>query len=1027
MPFKKLSDYELEQECKSCHTRLKSMLEEAGFKNNAMELKYMSSYKNDNKNELRYYDIDRYNKSCIEESLKIIHFNARRISKNRGNLVAYMALFDKSPDIILLSEIGHDGDHYLQFTFPDYLVDYVDIPKSNKYGGVAILLKKGIFENYVILDHLKIKMTCGCQKCQVENIWLELFKNGRKYTIGCIYRHPNGDVKHFQQKLNYTLSKIPNENTCVAAGDINIDILKYQRENVIDYITQYMANGFIPVITLPTRVTLNTKTIIDHLFIKFPLKLSDTKFLGGVLSGEVTDHLPIFLNIYNEKRKNPKSRPLVRIYSERNYQKFNQELQSLDWERILEIYENTDEKYECFIKNFLSCFEKSFPLKRLSKKRNKDKKWITSAIRVSIRHKERLYNKQIKKPTLQNKETYKSYNKVLSQCIEKAEEFYYTSIIANNKNSATKMWQTVGSILNPEKTKKRCTITKLIYEDKEVFTSKDIANSFNDFFCNIGKKLASSIKTDQNFHEYLGTPNPHTLFLRPITANEITKEIHSLQLKKSPGHDNITSKLLKSCHMQIINPLSLIFNHSIETAVYPTQMKLAKVLALYKKQERYLPENYRPISLLSCLDKIFEKLLYSRFINFFTKHQLLILQQYGFLKDHSTLLALINHIDPIKKYLDQKEYVLAIYLDLKKAFDTVDPKILFKKLYHYGIRGHSLKLIQSYFTDRTQYTLVNNTASNIMNIDMGVPQGSVLGPLFFLIYINDIINCLNNEEATLISDDSTAIVHDKNLSILKRKGEVCIENLDKWLKANRLTLSLEKTIFMIYHSKKKKISGEYDQLKFGHNTIKRVSHVKYLGMILDDTFSWDLHVQYVCNSISRYFGIFYNIRKLIPHNLKKLLYFSFIHSKITYGIELYGTCSSTLLNKIQTLQNKLLKVLYIRPYRTNSSVLHHELGLLKIIDIFKVSILKFVFKVLNKEIIKQFFNYFETRERLHDHDTRHKKLLHVKDYNTNFGITRIAIKGAFLWNQYASDKKIRSLYMLKRAMKIRFLDLYVQN
>ena len=803
LPFRTLTDYDLVQENENISDRINTVLEERGFKDYIKNLRGFTDI-DDNNNGLKYYTSDTYNQSFFpNKSLKIMHFNVRRLSANRGHLLAYLSGFSKPPDIILLSEIGDDGNNYLSTTFPNYETQYYDLPITNKYGGVAILPRKNLFTNINEQNNLKIELNCGCQNCHCENIWLELHQGDKKFLIGCLYRHNNGVIGHFQNKLNETLSKINNNSICITAGDINIDLLNHQKRDINEYMMQYVSNGFIPQILLPTRITPYSSTLIDHLFIRMPPKLIDVKYNAGILVGDVTDHFPLFLNI-NENIPRKQNRPYTRIYSEKNFATFNLKLQALDWNSLFIETMNTDEMYECFTSIFTNCFEQSFPLKMVSKKRFKDKKWITTGLRVSIRHKERLYNKKIKKPTMSNIQNYKLYNKKLSQCITKAQDMYYIEIIGKNKDSAINMWKTVGSILNPNNQKKKCSINKLIIEEEELTDKFDITNAFNNFFCTVGEKLAAKIKSNTNFENYLDSPNPHSIYISPIDPNEITREIKLLKPHKSPGHDNISAKLLQSCYPNIITPLTKIFNDSIQTAIYPSKMKLAKVLSLYKKSERYLPENYRPISLLSILDKIYEKLLYSRFIKFIEKYNLLILQQFGFLKFHSTTLALIDHIDKIKEYLDKGEYVLAIYLDLKKAFDTVDPSILFHKLAHYGFRGHALKLIQSYFKDRRQYTIVNNIKSNILNINMGVPQGSVLGPLFFLIYINDIIKCINEEKMTLFADDTTAVMHDNNLDNLLQKGKTCLTKLDEWLKANKLSLHYGKTVFMIYHSKRKK-------------------------------------------------------------------------------------------------------------------------------------------------------------------------------------------------------------------------------
>ena len=1023
LPFRHLTDFQLQMELESSQLQIKNMLSENGFTEYMQGIKSTYLFDNENGIECRYYDTDEYNISATGFTVRFLHVNIRRLAKNRGHLLAYLSLFKHMPDIIMLSEIGRDGNRYLKFTLPDYDY-YYETPLVNAYGGVAILVRKGITQVSEI-SHLKLNMTCKCSACELENIWLDLSIGTEHYIISCIYRHPNGNVKHFQQELNKSLEKIPSQHICIVAGDLNIDLLKYDNTDVNEYMTQLLSYGFIPKITLPTRITASSKTLIDHIFIKLPLKKVEYSCKAGILYYDVTDHLPVFINLGNCPKTKNTERPLIRIYSERNCQNFKEQLGDINWENTLNQYNSTHDKYDYFVSTFINCFNKSFPLVRISRKRFKDKKWITPPIKGSIRHKERLHKKMLESPNQRNKDAYKRYNHKLSQCITQAEKYYYLRILQANKQSAIKMWKTVGSILNPSKVMKHSNITKLLIDNIELNSDSDISTAFNNFFCTIGEKLRNKIPDKGSFMKHMGPKLQQSIYLTPITENELTKEIKLLNPNKSPGQDNISSKLLLSCYQNIITPLVHILNHSIQTATYPSQMKLAKVLALYKKKERHYPENYRPISLLSCLDNIYEKLLYKRFINFLNKYQILILQQYGFLKDHSTTLALISHIDKIKEYLDKGEYVLGIYLDLKKAFDTVDPHILLCKLEHYGFRGHVLNLIKSYFEGRKQYTVVNNTASCIREINIGVPQGSVLGPLFFLLYINDIVRCLKDEDATLFADDTSTLMHNKDLNILKIKGEHCLFNLNEWLLANKLTLSQEKTVFMIYHSQRKTIGKEYDQLSAGNICIKRVSNVCYLGMTIDECLKWDLHVQSLCNCLTKYFNIFYNIRSIVPTNLKRLLYFAFVHSKISYGIELYGSCRPTLLSKIQVMQNKLLKVLYHKHPRTNTDTLHHELKLLKVQDIFNLSLLKFVYKVQNNEIIRQFHNYFHPRHTIHSHNTRNRNQIITQRPKTSFGVTMIANQAANLWNlNVTAEDKFRSIHVFKRVMISKLMQRY---
>ena len=651
---------------------------------------------------------------------------------------------------------------------------------------------------------------------------------------------------------------------------------------------------------------------------------------------------------------------------------------------------------------------------------------MTHALKTSIRHKNRLYKKKIQHPTIHNINKFKDYNKILAVSIKQAEELYYQKLFNDTKDSSIKMWRTLGSIINPTKTQKKHKITKLIINDETINDSKEISNQINKYFCTIGSKLANDLPNGKSFHSYLENKITQTMFLSPIEESEITNEIRKLNERKSPGPDNISPKILKACEPELRKPITEVFNYSFETATYPSKLKIAKVLALYKKSSKFLPENYRPISLLSCLDKIFEKLIHKRLMIFINKYKILILEQYGFLKNHSTMSALIDVIDTVRMYVDQGEFALSIFLDLKKAFDTVNHDILLSKLEHYGFRGHINKFIGSYLNNRKQFTVVNGANSDIMHISTGVPQGSVLGPLFFLLYINDIVKCLTHAKATLFADDTSLLVHHKDIKILKQQAELDLKNVYDWLVANKLSLSWEKTNFIIFHTHKKKVLVEQvRELKVYDYSIKRVNCVKYLGMHIDDQLKWDQHVNNLCITLTKNFHIFYSLREILNPNLKRQLYFSMVYSRIIYGIVIYGACRSSLLKKIQVLQNKLLKVLFKMPFRTDTTKMHLDLDILKVHDIYRYQIKKFVYESLNESCIVQFHKYYRYNNAIHDQNTRQQNELYKPRIKTNYGKSSLRYYGVVLWNRV--DIKIRrstTLDSFKGALRQTIIDSY---
>ena len=338
------------------------------------------------------------------------------------------------------------------------------------------------------------------------------------------------------------------------------------------------------------------------------------------------------------------------------------------------------------------------------------------------------------------------------------------------------IWKTLCPIINPKAGLKSTSINKLLIDGKFIKDNNNISDAVNNHFCTIGEVLKSELPDwGGRYKEYLPARVMNSFLIEPICNDDVGLEIRHLNPKKTPGPDCIGGKLIQLCPDIFSNNLTKNYNRAIQTGVHPHAMKLAQVIALYKKGARYDPNNYRPISLLSIFDKIFEKILCKRLISSLERNKILHCHQYGFRKFYSTLLALIEVTDLIKRFLDEKQYVIGIFIDFRKAFDTVNHDILLDKLECYGIRGHADKFLRSYLTNRRQYTLVNGIKSNCGNVNCGVPQGSVLGPLLFLLYINDIKHAIGCDNVKLFADDTFLFTNDRNVHAAKDKASNLFE------------------------------------------------------------------------------------------------------------------------------------------------------------------------------------------------------------------------------------------------------------
>ena len=355
--------------------------------------------------------------------------------------------------------------------------------------------------------------------------------------------------------------------------------------------------------------------------------------------------------------------------------------------------------------------------------------------------------------------------------------------------------------------------------------------------------------------------------------------------------------------------------------------------------------------------------------------------------------------------MDKKELTCGIFIDLSKAFDTVNHNILIKKLEHYGIRGIALDLFKSYLCNRKQFVQIDSCKSEIRSIDCGVPQGSVLGPLLFLLFINDLPNCSLSGKFRIFADDTTVFFQCKNADELIATGKTIMIELNAWFRANKMTLNAEKSSFTIFKSNRLNIPNLPDQIEFLDKKIDKSSSIRFLGLTLDENLSWDQHINELSNKLKSLFHIFYNIRDFLRESDIKTLYYTLVYSRIKYGISLYGQAAQNKIQKIQVLQNQLLKVLSNKKRRYSTEKLHREFDILMVQDIKNHEILTFVHNYFYNNLPPVFDDYFIKFN--HRYNTRNvNNSYQIKSHNTDTAALSVQIDGSKQWNKLNNELKL---------------------
>jgi len=612
------------------------------------------------------------------------------------------------------------------------------------------------------------------------------------------------------------------------------------------------------------------------------------------------------------------------------------------------------------------------------------------------------------------------YKNKLGLALKESENRYYTNLLLENRNSTQKIWKVYGELMSNKK-KKNNSINKILFEGNEMTDPADIANTFNKYFSTIGLNLAKKFKNDNKYKQYLDGNFEKSMFLLPVTELEVLEEIQKLAIDKSPGHDEISPKLIKTSVRSILTPLTNIFNKSFEQGIVPEILKIAKVIPLFKKKDPFIVENYRPISLLSIFNKLLEKLMCRRLLSYLSKEHILYKFQFGFRKNHSTILAIIEIVDNIRSELDKGNSVVGVYLDLSKAFDTVNHEILLSKLLHYGIRGNAYKWFKSYLENRKQVTCVNRYASKTELVNIGVPQGSVLGPILFLLYVNDMYKCIGEEGLRIFADDTNLFISGNSFENIIERTEQKLHHLYCWFAANHLTLNIDKTMCSLFTLKRNK---NCRNPKLNDIEIQRVAAVKYLGVFIDEKLNWQTHIDYICKKLNKLQGALHYLAQFLPEQLVTQVYNAYVLPHITYGIEVYGTCCKTTLKKLERIQNRMLKILCKKKYRDSATALYNNLKLMKCKYIYKCSTVMFVYKQMNNKLPAIFNGYFTEVCEYVARNTRQSKDLSLKKNRLQtMGDKTMKHKGATLWNKLPIDIRTEnSVKIFKRSVKAHYLS-----
>lgn len=942
-----------------------------------------------------------------QNNFSLFHLNMRSLYKNFENLQIHLSSLNIKFSLIALTETWLNTTHDISyFGLPGYVFQHKDRPNRSG-GGVCFYIREDL--------SFKVREDLGIDEC--ESLFIELDqKHGKNIIVGVIYRPPDSNLETFLNNLDSTLTKIE-DKTVWLTGDFNIDLLNMEHAHTSEFINSLFSSSCFPLISKPTRVTSHSATLIDNIF---------TNSLGhnirsGILVSDISDHFGIFAlsNFIVSPAPNHSSR-YKRTFTENNMNKFVDSLSSLSW-IFLESINSPKEAFESFTTTFLTLFEKHFPWKKVKQTPSKIRKpWISPALMHCCKKRTKLYYKWKSNPSIYRHNKYKSYRNKLNQVLRTAKKQYFTTQLQLANSDLKKTWKIIKQALNKPLHTKSKYPSEFKIQNKVIENQQDIADQFNDYFSNIGQTLDKIISNDHpDFKTYLSNKSYPTFIFKPTNETEIKNIISSIKnATLSAGHDEIPGILVKRVGNIISKPLSIIINVSLQQGYFPENLKIAKVVPIHKSGDPSSFTNYRPISVLPVFSKVYERVVFNRLLNFLNQNNILCSSQFGFRPKHSTSHAIINLIDQISEAIDKKEYTVGIFIDLSKAFDTVNHSILLAKLKYYGIKGPPLSWLSSYLHNRKQYTVINDVSSTLSNVTCGVPQGSILGPLLFLIYVNDLPNINSILNTIMFADDTNFFYSHSNFEELIKTINTELNKSSNWLKANRLSLNIDKTHFMIFSSLQKSLPTINESVEIFNSPVSRVTSTKFLGIIIDENLTWRSHIAKVESKIAKNIGIINKLKSFLPEKILLNLYYTMIYPYLSYCNIIWASTYPSRLEKLAKLQKRIIRIITSSHYLAHTRPLFFKLKLLNIFDINLFQISSFVFEFLHGFQPESFHNFFHINSTIHTHLTRSHNDLHYNFARTTLNKFTIRYRGSQVWNSLPPDlKKTNNKTIFKYLLK----------
>ena len=921
-----------------------------------------------------------------------------------------------------------------EIDIPGY--DVLRYDRDRNGGGVACYIRQDI--SYKIRDIFP---------STIENIFVDiLLPQTKPFSVGIIYRPPNQN--NFLEDVNENFSKLfPELKDVFILGDININIF-LNGKNILQNNKSYLSNcinleanfkkyrefcstfSLVQMINSPTRITTHSSSLIDHILTNGSEKISN----AGVIDIGLSDHQLIFCT-RKLIRSKPNFHKTIKCRSFKNYtsEKLILKLNESNFCNY-ESFQNIDHAYNNFSDKLLKAINHVAPTKE-NRIINQSEEWFDGEVLEAILSRDKLLKKFKKSRLINDEICYKRSKYFAQNLIDDKKKSFFETRLKENIGKPKELWKNLKKIGLPKKVTSKSTNICLMNNNTLSFDLQKNVNIFKEFYTNIAKDLSNKLPIAKNIFNAQSLSKYYEKYhiernsfkFSNVTEESVLKILKDIDPTKAAGMDNISGRFIKDAAPVLAKPITQLCNLSIKLSSFPTRCKIAKIKPIYKKGSKIDPQNYRPISLLPLISKIFEKVIHDQTQNYITKNKILYALQSGFRSKYSTNSCLVYLTNLISEGFDTGLYTGMILIDLQKAFDTIDHKLLLEKMTYLGFSESTIRWFECYLSNRAFIVNINDKFSQLGKVSCGVPQGSILGPILFLLYVNDMPQAISSK-LLLYADDSCLLFQHKEVKTIEQQLNKDFANLCDWFVDNKLSVHFgkDKTKSILFTSKRKLKKGNSLNILYNDIEITQYPKVSYLGCILDETLSGESMCLKVIEKINTKLRFLYRKNKFLTPTLRRMLCNAIIQPHFDYAcLTWYSGLTKALKNKIQVMQNKCIRFcLSLKNLDHIGKKEFEKIDWLNTNDRFLQCICSAAFNFFHKNCPEYMTEIFHTAFQ-GNIDTRSSFLkLRQPFRKTNMGQNTISFLGPQQWNKLPkSIKDSGTINTFKHKLKRFFFDI----